>query len=97
MVLLAELTSPDVDALPRDIVVVYPVASCEQHSLHLPVFVDTMINDAVTRGVHEKLPDDVLVLPTQCESRLPAAEPWPILSPRCVGCSRATRRRARCF
>ena len=30
--LLTEMTSPDIDALPRDIVVVYPVASCEQRT-----------------------------------------------------------------
>ena len=37
----------------------------EQHSLHLPVFVDTMISNAVTAGVHEAIPDDCLVLPCQ--------------------------------
>jgi creatinine amidohydrolase len=42
-----------------------PVASCEQHSLHLPVFTDTMIATEITRRVHERCPDDVLVLPTQ--------------------------------
>ena len=40
-------------------------ASVEQHSLHLPVFVDTMISNAVTAGVHEAIPDDCLVLPCQ--------------------------------
>ena len=98
--LLTEMTSPEIAALPRDIVVVYPVASCEQRqwpimaaptppcvcapattarrrpthrcrlllladSLHLPVFVDTMISNAVTAGVHEAIPDDCLVLPCQ--------------------------------
>lgn len=65
MVLLAKLSSPAVDALPRDIVVLYPVASCEQHSLHLPVFVDTMISDYVCSGVSDRCGDDVLVLPCQ--------------------------------
>lgn len=59
------MTSPEVDALPRDIVVLIPVASCEQHSLHLPVFTDSMIGGEVARRVHEKVPDDVLVLPVQ--------------------------------
>ena len=63
--LLAEMTSPEIDALPRDIVVLAPVASCEQHSLHLPVFTDSMIGGEVARRVHEKVPDDVLVLPVQ--------------------------------
>ena len=63
--ILAEMTSPEIDALPRDIVVLMPVASCEQHSLHLPVFTDSMIGGEVARRVHERVPDDVLVLPVQ--------------------------------
>ena len=63
--LLVEMTSPEVDALPRDIVVVAPIASCEQHSLHLPVFTDSFIGGEVARRVHEKIPNDVLVLPVQ--------------------------------
>ena len=51
--LLAELTSPEIDALPRDIVVLIPVGSCEQHSLHLPVFTDSMICGEVARRVHQ--------------------------------------------
>ena len=63
--ILAEMTSPEVDALSRDIVVLIPVASCEQHSLHLPVFTDSLIGGEVARRVHERVPDDVLVLPVQ--------------------------------
>ena len=63
--LLIEMTSPEVDALPRDIVVLIPIASCEQHSIHLPVFTDSMIGGEVARRVHERIPDDVLVLPVQ--------------------------------
>ena len=63
--LLMEMTSPEVDALPRDIVVLIPIASCEQHSIHLPVFTDSMIGGEVARRVHERIPDDVLVLPVQ--------------------------------
>ncbi len=63
--ILAEMTSPEIDALPRDIVVLIPVASCEQHSLHLPVFTDSLIGGEVARRVHERCPNDVLVLPVQ--------------------------------
>lgn len=63
--ILAEMTSPEIDALARDIVVLMPVASCEQHSLHLPVFTDSMIGGEVARRVHELVPDDVLLLPVQ--------------------------------
>jgi creatinine amidohydrolase len=62
---MAEMTSPEIDALSRDIVVLIPVASCEQHSYHLPVFTDSMIGGEVARRVHERCPDDVLVLPVQ--------------------------------
>ena len=62
---LCEMTSPEVAALPRDIVVLIPVASCEQHSLHLPVWTDSFIGQDVARRVHEKIPDDVIVLPVQ--------------------------------
>ena len=62
---LWELTSPEIAALPRDIVVLIPVASCEQHSLHLPVWSDSFIGQDVARRVHEKVPDDVLILPVQ--------------------------------
>ncbi len=62
---LCEMTSPKVAALPRDIVVLIPVASCEQHSLHLPVWTDSFIGQDVARRVHEKIPDDVIVLPVQ--------------------------------
>jgi creatinine amidohydrolase len=64
-VIWAEMTSPEIDAQPRDTVVLVPVASCEQHSLHLPVFTDSMIGAEVARRVHELVPDDVLVLPVQ--------------------------------
>ena len=63
--ILAEMPSPDLDGLPRDIVVLMQVASCEQHSLHLPVFTDSMIGGEVARRVHERLPAEVLVLPVQ--------------------------------
>ena len=63
--LLQEMTSPQIDVLPRDIVVLIPVASCEQHSLHLPVWTDSFIGQEVARRVHESIPDDVLVLPVQ--------------------------------
>lgn len=63
--LLTEMTSPEIGALPRDTVVLIPVASCEQHSLHLPVWTDSFIGQDVARRVHEKIPGDVLVLPVQ--------------------------------
>ena len=63
--LMCEMTSPQIDALSRDVVVLIPVASCEQHSLHLPVWTDSYIGQEVARRVHERVPEDVLVLPVQ--------------------------------
>ena len=63
--ILAEMTSPEIDVLPRDIVMLIPVASCEQHSLHLPVFTDSLIGEEVARRVNQRCVDDVLVLPMQ--------------------------------
>jgi creatinine amidohydrolase len=66
MVLLKYMTSPEVDAMDRaNTVVLFPMASCEQHSLHLPVFVDSMICEEVAQRVSARVPNDVLVLPTQ--------------------------------
>ncbi len=61
--ILANMTSPEVDALPRDLIVVIPVASIEQHSLHLPVFTDTMILREVVNRIEKRLSSDVLILP----------------------------------
>ena len=53
--ILANMTSPDVDALSRDLLVIIPVASLEQHSLHLPVFTDTMILQEVVNRIEKRL------------------------------------------
>jgi len=63
--ILAKMTSPEVAQLSTDLTVIIPVASLEQHSLHLPLFTDTMILDEVVRRVEAQIPDQVLLLPTQ--------------------------------
>jgi creatinine amidohydrolase len=63
--IFAEMTAPDIRGLPRDsTLVVAPIAACEQHSRHLPVFTDTILATAVAEGVERALPDRVLLLPT---------------------------------
>ena len=53
--------------LPPDTVAVLPLAATEQHGPHLPVSVDTTLNEGVLGAALAKLPAEfpVLVLPTQ--------------------------------
>jgi creatinine amidohydrolase len=61
-----EMTWPLLRQVPRDTtVVVAPVAACEQHARHLPTFTDTLLVTAVAEGVERRLPERVLLLPTQ--------------------------------
>jgi creatinine amidohydrolase len=64
----ADLPWPAFRSLPANTVAVLPVASIEQHGPHLPVSVDTTINEGVVGRTLAVIPDDlpVLVLPTQC-------------------------------
>jgi creatinine amidohydrolase len=63
----ADLPWPAFRTLPANTVAVLPVASIEQHGPHLPVSVDTTINQGVIARTLAVLPADcpVLVLPTQ--------------------------------
>jgi creatinine amidohydrolase len=60
-----EMTAPQLGQVPRDTVVVLaPIAACEQHSRHLPTFTDTLLVTAVAEGVESRIPREVLLLPT---------------------------------
>lgn len=62
--IFAEMTAPELLALPRDeVLVVAPIAACEQHSRHLAVYTDSVLCGAVADGVEAALPDRVLLLP----------------------------------
>lgn len=61
-----DMTWPQLRQVPRDtVVVVAPIAACEQHSRHLPTFTDTWLVTAVAEEVERRLPRQVLLLPTQ--------------------------------
>jgi len=61
-----ELTWPLLRTVDRtSTVVVVPIAACEQHSLHLPTFTDTILCTGVAEGVEQRMPNEVLLLPTQ--------------------------------
>jgi len=58
-----QLTSPEIDALNRNIPVILPVAAIEQHGSHLPLSTDRMIGEYFCHQLHEDIPDKVLILP----------------------------------
>ncbi len=61
---LGELTWQDADSLSRDIVVLIPTGSLEQHGPHMPLLTDTLIVTAVAEAVEARIADKVLLTPT---------------------------------
>src|SRR6266849_6401539 len=59
------MTFPELRRVPRDTTVVLaPIAACEQHSHHLATCTDTVLVTGVAEGVEQRMPDQVLLLPT---------------------------------
>jgi creatinine amidohydrolase len=58
-----ELSWPAIGGLNRDIPVVIPLGSCEQHGHHLPVFVDTIQVQRIADEVEQKMRERILMLP----------------------------------
>ena len=61
---LAEMTWQEVEALDRNVVVLIPTGSLEQHGPHLPLFTDSLLAAAVAEAVEKRLSDKVLLTPT---------------------------------
>lgn len=61
---LAELTWQDADALNRDVVVLIPTGSLEQHGPHLPLFTDSFLATAAAEAIEARLPSKILLTPT---------------------------------
>ena len=60
----AELTAPAIRALDREeTLILAPIAACEQHARHLPVFTDSILCAAVADGVEKSNRSHVLLLP----------------------------------
>lgn len=63
---LADMTWPEVKALPRATPVVFPIAALEQHGHHMPVFTDSLLLGEVVRRVSSQpISEQVLFAPLQ--------------------------------
>jgi creatinine amidohydrolase len=60
---LADLTSPAVGRLSKDVPVVIPIAALEQHGAHLPLFTDSLLLGEIVRRASAELQDEVLFAP----------------------------------
>jgi creatinine amidohydrolase len=61
----AEMTFLELRQVPRDTTLILaPIAACEQHSRHLATFTDTILVTGVADGVEQRLPRQLLQLPT---------------------------------
>lgn len=58
-----ELTSAQIDSLDRDLPVILPIASCEQHGRHLPVFTDTLQLQEIATRVEGRLREEIVMAP----------------------------------
>lgn len=60
---LYEMNWPQVDQLPRDTPIVFPIAALEQHGHHMPLFTDSLLLGEVVRRVSERVADSVVFAP----------------------------------
>lgn len=59
-----QLTSPQVDALDRNIPVILPISATEQHGAHLPLATDRMIGEYFCQQLEQNISSQVLILPS---------------------------------
>lgn len=62
--ILSAQTWKEIEGLSREVVVLIPTGSLEQHGTHLPLFTDSILAGAVASGVEAKLPEKTLLTPT---------------------------------
>lgn len=60
---LYEMNWPQVDQLPRDTPIVFPIAALEQHGHHMPLFTDSLLLGEVVRRVTERVAESVVFAP----------------------------------
>ncbi len=61
---LAEMTWKEVDAISRDVVVLIPTGSLEQHGPHLTLFTDSLLATSAAEAVERNITGKVLLTPT---------------------------------
>lgn len=61
---LADSTWTEIEAISRDVVVVIPTGSLEQHGPHLPLLTDTIIVSEVAAAAEALIPAKMLLTPT---------------------------------
>lgn len=59
-----QLTSPQLGQLDRNIPVILPISATEQHGPHLPLATDRLIGEHFCRVLHQKMPQQLLILPS---------------------------------
>lgn len=59
-----EQSWPKLDKMDRQTPVIVPVASCEQHGRHLPVFVDSLQVTHIAEHAEKRMSSEVLLTPT---------------------------------
>ena len=62
---LSELTWPEIQNLPRNTPIVFPIAALEQHGHHMPLFTDSLLLGEVIRRISDPLQDEILFAPLQ--------------------------------
>jgi creatinine amidohydrolase len=58
-----KMTWPEIKEVDKDRVVILPVGAMEDHGPHLPLDTDNLIVSEIAKGVAEKMPEEVLLLP----------------------------------
>lgn len=61
--ILKEMTWTEVEATSREVVVLIPTGSCEQHGPHLPLFTDSILATAACEAIEKALPEQTLLTP----------------------------------
>jgi creatinine amidohydrolase len=59
-----ELKWPQIEAMDKQLPVVVPLGSLEQHGRHLPLFVDSIQVTEIAQRVERAMPAEILLLPT---------------------------------